>query len=66
MPKLKTKKAVVKRMRVTKTGKVLRSRTKTGHFLTVKNAKQRRRLRRSTTVSPAFARQAARMAGTAR
>lgn len=66
MVKLKTKKAVVKRMRVTKTGKVLRSHTKTGHFQTVKSPKQRRRLRRSTLVSPAFAKEAARMAGARR
>ena len=66
MPKLKSKKAVSKRMSVTKTGKVLRSHSKTGHLLTSKSPKQRRRLRRSTQVSPAFAKQAARMAGARR
>ena len=42
---MKSKKGMRKRMSLTKTGKVKRFRTKTGHMQVVKNAKQRRRLR---------------------
>ena len=55
MPKQKTKKAVAKRMKVTKTGKVLRRHEATGHLLSAKSAKRRRNLRRSTTVLGKFA-----------
>ncbi len=55
MPKQKTKKAVAKRMKVTKTGKVLRRHMATGHLLSAKSSKRRRNLRRSTTVLGKFA-----------
>ena len=47
MPKLKTKKAIQKRMRLTKSGKVKRNRAFRRHLMSSKNAKRRRRLRRS-------------------
>lgn len=53
MPKQKTKKAVSKRMRVTKNGKVLRRHMGTGHLLSAKSAKRRRKLKRVTTVKGA-------------
>ncbi len=55
MPKQKTKKAVSKRMKVTKTGKVLRHHMATGHLLSPKTAARRRKLRRSTVVVGKFA-----------
>ena len=50
MPKQKTKKAISKRMKVTKNGKVLRRHMGTGHLLSPKSAKRRRKLKRSTVV----------------
>ena len=55
MPKQKTKKAISKRMRATKNGKVLRRHQGTGHLLSAKSAKRRRKLRRSTVVKGRFA-----------
>jgi len=51
MPKLKTKRCVRKRMRVTKTGKIKRFRAGKGHLLTGKGRKRKRALRRSAYVS---------------
>jgi large subunit ribosomal protein L35 len=48
MPKLKTKKSIQKRMRLTKSGKVKRNRAFRRHLMSSKNSKRRRRLRRST------------------
>ena len=45
MPKLKTKKAVLKRMRLTKTGKVRRSRAFRSHLMSGMSAKRKRKLR---------------------
>lgn len=56
MPKMKTHKGAQKRMRVTKTGKVVFHRAGKRHLLSGKNAKRRRRLRRPSTVSDAFLR----------
>ncbi|MBO45767.1 MAG: 50S ribosomal protein L35 [Planctomycetes bacterium] len=55
MPKQKTKKAIAKRMKVTKTGKVLRRHMGTGHILSPKSAKRRRGLRQATLVAGKFA-----------
>lgn len=55
MPKQKTKKAIAKRMKVTKTGKVLRHHQATRHLLSSKSAKRRRGLRRSAVVLGKFA-----------
>jgi large subunit ribosomal protein L35 len=46
MPKQKTNKSVAKRFKVTKSGKVKRGKPGRRHLLSVKSAKQRRRLRR--------------------
>ncbi|HEX9793772.1 MAG TPA: 50S ribosomal protein L35 [Planctomycetota bacterium] len=54
MGKQKTKKAVAKRMKLTKNGRVLRRKMGSGHLLSAKSAKRRRNLRRSTTVVGKF------------
>ncbi len=55
MPKAKTNKAVKKRVKVTKTGKVLLNRAGRGHLLSKKSAKRRRKLRKKKLASPADA-----------
>ena len=47
MPKLKTKKGVAKRFKLTKTGKIKYYGQNTGHLMTNKTSKRKRRLRRS-------------------
>ena len=54
MPKQKTKKAVAKRMKVTKNGKVLRHRMGARHLLSSKSSARRRALRRATVVPGKF------------
>ncbi|MFH1505353.1 MAG: 50S ribosomal protein L35 [Candidatus Omnitrophota bacterium] len=51
MPKLKTKKALVKRVKVTKNKKVLRPKAGKRHLLSCKNRKRKRQLRRKTVTS---------------
>ena len=50
MPKQKTKKSIARRMKVTRTGKVLRRRMATGHLLAPKSAKRRRVLGQAAVV----------------
>ncbi len=50
MPKLKTKKGVAKRLRLTKTGKVKYHTCGKGHLLSSKTSKRLRRLRKAKTV----------------
>lgn len=50
MPKLKTRKAVAKRVSVTGTGKIKRTKANKQHILTKKNTKRKRSLRQSTLV----------------
>ena len=45
MPKLKTRKSVAKRVKVTKSGKVKISKAFRGHLLTSKSSKRKRQLR---------------------
>jgi large subunit ribosomal protein L35 len=45
MPKLKTKKAMQKRYRITKTGKVMSNRTKRRHMMTDRTPKSKRQSR---------------------
>ena len=45
MPKMKTRKSVAKRFKITGSGRVKRSRAGKGHLLTHKSAKRRRNLR---------------------
>ncbi|MEC7839016.1 MAG: 50S ribosomal protein L35 [Chlamydiota bacterium] len=51
MPKMKTKKAVAARFKVTGTGKLKRQRPGKRHILTKKTPKRKRQLRKSTLVS---------------
>lgn len=51
MPKMKTKKALAKRVKVTGTGKLKRSHAYVSHFAANKSHKQKRNLRKSTLVS---------------
>ena len=53
MPKVKTKRAAAKRFKVTSSGRIKRWKACKSHLLTGKNAKRKRRLRRSDTVHPA-------------
>ncbi|MDP8258411.1 MAG: 50S ribosomal protein L35 [Candidatus Aadella gelida] len=50
MPKLKTKKGVQKRVKVTATGKVKRKKEGARHLLTKKSRKRKRSLKASTLV----------------
>lgn len=50
MPKLKTKKGVKKRFRLTKTGKIKRAKAGKSHILTKKRRKRKRALRKSALV----------------
>ena len=54
MPKQKTHRGAAKRFKVSATGKVLRHHSETSHILTKKTSKRKRKLRKSTEVSPAF------------
>jgi len=45
MPKMKTNRSAAKRFRITKTGKVIRSKAYKRHLLTSKNRKTKRQLR---------------------
>ena len=53
MPKMKTKRAAAKRLKVTGTGKLMRQRGWKRHKLEGKNPKRKRRLRRAVLVSKA-------------
>lgn len=50
MPKLKTKKAVAKRISVTGTGKLKKTKANKQHILTKKSPKRKRNLRKSDLV----------------
>jgi len=63
MPKLKTRKGVAKRARVTRNGKVLVSRPGRRHLLSVKSGKRRRRLRRKQILPAIAAKRVKRMLG---
>ena len=54
MPKLKTKKGVKKRFKLTKTGKIKRAKSGKRHILTKKTKKRKRALAKSTTVDKTF------------
>ena len=51
MPKLKTRKGVKKRFKITATGKVLKHQAFKGHLLSKKSKKRKRALRRSNLVA---------------
>ncbi|HZP55201.1 MAG TPA: 50S ribosomal protein L35 [Candidatus Saccharimonadales bacterium] len=50
MPKLKTHSGTKKRVRVTKTGKIIRHHTRMNHFLEKKSASRKRRLSQTETI----------------
>lgn len=52
MPKMKTKRAAAKRFKVTKSGKILRAKTRHSHLLSKKEMKRKRRLRKIDEVHP--------------
>ncbi len=51
MPKMKTKKGLAKRVKVTGTGKLKRGRAYTSHLAPRKTTKQKRHLRKAALVS---------------
>ncbi|UCB56701.1 MAG: 50S ribosomal protein L35 [Candidatus Omnitrophota bacterium] len=51
MPKIKTKKGLAKRFRLTKKGKLKRQRAGRGHLLAKKSRKRKRQLRKAGLVS---------------
>jgi len=51
MPKLKTRKGVKRRIRITKTGKVKKSKAFHGHLLTGKNRKRKRHLKQRNALT---------------
>lgn len=64
MPKLKTHRGAAKRFKLTGTGKVRRRHASMNHILTKKTRKRKRRLRKGTMVSSAFAKSVRRMIST--
>jgi large subunit ribosomal protein L35 len=54
MPKVKSHRGAKKRFKVTATGKVLRGHSMHSHILTKKTTGRKRKLRKSTLVSPAM------------
>ena len=50
MPKMKSKKALTKRIKVTGTGKIVRHHAYTGHLAPRKTTKQKRHLMKQTSV----------------
>ena len=55
MPKMKTHKGLKKRVRVTRTGKVMRGRSGRRHLMRGVSARKRRHLRRKDTVQKTIA-----------
>jgi len=63
MAKMKTHKGILKRMRRTRRGKIMRRRANRGHLLSGKSSKRRRRLRRRSQVPAGQVRAYARLMG---
>ena len=63
MTKQKTKKAVVKRMKLTKTGKVKRHQAYTSHLLVRRSSKRKRHLRGAVLCKGAFTKNMAKLLG---
>ena len=55
MPKIKTRKCVAKRFKVTKTGKVMMSKSGRRHILTTKSSKRKRKMRKKIQAKGKFA-----------
>jgi large subunit ribosomal protein L35 len=56
MPKQKTHKGLAKRVKVTGSGKIKRKKAFAGHLMSGKTSGTRRRLSKSTSMSPTMAR----------
>lgn len=52
MPKMKSKRALMKRIKITKSGKILHKAAFTGHLAPRKTTKQKRHLRKSRQMHP--------------
>lgn len=52
MPKMKTKKSLQKRVKVTGSGKLKRGHAYTSHFAANKTQKQKRKLRKASLIHP--------------
>jgi large subunit ribosomal protein L35 len=63
MPKMKTNKAVAKRIKVTARGKLLRHRAGADHLKSRKSPKRLRRFRKATEVYSGFTKHAKRLLG---
>jgi large subunit ribosomal protein L35 len=63
MPKLKTHSGTKKRIKITKTGKVMRGHARLNHFLQKKSGSRKRRLNRPGTVTAGQAKQIKRKLG---
>ncbi len=63
MPKLKTRKGLGDRVRVTRNGKLMRKHAWKSHLLEHKSAKRKRAFRAAHLISPADARQVRRSLG---
>lgn len=63
MPKMKTRRAVVAKFKVTATGKLKRRRPGKRHLLTMKTTKRKRKLRRPALVSKTIEKTYKRMMG---
>ena len=53
MPKLKTRKGVAKRFKITKSGRIKKRSANRGHLLSKRSTKRKRKLRKSGYLSPA-------------
>ena len=53
MPKMKSRRGAMKRLRLTGSGKVRRNKASASHLMTSKTRKQKRRLRKSAIVAKA-------------
>jgi large subunit ribosomal protein L35 len=63
VPKLKTRKGLADRIRVTRTGKLMRRHAWKSHLLEHKSAKRKRRFRADDQVAPADAKEVRRSLG---
>jgi len=63
MPKMKTNKAVAKRIKITARGKMKRRAPGAGHLKSRKSNKQLRNFRKDRDLAPGFARHARRLLG---
>ncbi len=61
MPKIKTNRGAAKRFRKTGTGKIRRNKAYHSHILTKKTTKRKREMRQAAIVSPADAKNIARL-----